>query len=85
MRQSASSHELANENEHYQQQQQHHHHHHQQQRDDDQFRLSLLRQRMDLLEMLESKTQRTSEEENKPADLEKDSCANSARAPQEAV
>jgi hypothetical protein len=61
MRQSASSHELANENEHYH----HHNHHQQQQRDDEQFRLSLLRQRMDLLEMLESKTQRTSDEENK--------------------
>ena len=35
------------------------------QRDDDQFRASLLQQRMEMLHALESKTQRTSDEENK--------------------
>lgn len=62
-----SSHELLNENEQQMDEQpkKSNRDHFQQQQDDEQFRMSLLRQRMDLLEMLESKSQRTIEEENK--------------------
>jgi hypothetical protein len=62
-----SSHELRNENEEQMDEQpkKSNRDNFQQQQDDEQFRMSLLRQRMDLLEMLESKPQRTIEEENK--------------------